>query len=72
MCLQPRFCSLFLDAFRIDACAGLFSRPDIGAENEGAMNLRAKKNVLSATMIAVLCSRGAVGHPPLKVDLLKF
>jgi hypothetical protein len=50
----------------------LFSRPDIGAENEGAMNLRAKKNVLSATMIAVLCSRGAVGHPPVKVDLLKF
>jgi hypothetical protein len=41
----------------------LFSRPDIGAENEGAMNLRAKKNVLSATMIAVFVFAGRSWAP---------
>jgi hypothetical protein len=66
MCLQPRLLSLPLRGFRIGACAGR----DTGAENEGDMNstLRTKKNVLSATPIAVLYARGAGGRPPLKVE----
>jgi hypothetical protein len=71
MCLQPRFSSLSSTASESVRARALFSRPDTGAENEGDKNLtlRTKKNVLSATIIAVLYSRAeAFRHPPLKVE----